>query len=501
MNKYIIKAFLCVVALTTALSSCELDQYPAGSIPFERSWEKMSDAEYYQRGLLASIRGISGGQFAYISEIQTDLFNGMVGMAGLTEEHTWTFTNASFAGDIVYSGNYSSIYDANNIICNIHKVPYTTKEDSTKLAAIKGSAYFLRAFAHFNVTLRYSKDYEPATAEKEPGIALVNTNDITAKPSRATLQETYEFICADLDSARKYMANERPLYDINKGIDDIHIFGLDALDALSARVFLYMHRYQDAIDAAENIMSFYPLIDNRDDFEEMWTYDRGDEIIFEPFQEKENEQINAYSAFISYNTSYGALRPSFLPTKGLMDMYSGTDIRRTVFFKDVTIANNNGELETGTILNKFPGNPNLVKNTGDYYNMTKTFRSAELYLIAAECAYNLGEHGYARDYLNELRMARGLAETEKSGTALFGEIKNEWTREMVGEGFRLDCLKRWHDGFTRLTPQNFTTNMLVNQQGYRNLKIEADNMKFVWEIPANDLQANTNLVSNWPTNQ
>ncbi len=482
-------------------SSCELDQYPAGSIPFERSWEKVSDAENYQRGLLASMRSVSGGSYAYVSEVQTDLFNALVGIASLKEEHTWTFTNVVFAGEAVYSGNYSCIYDANNIISNIHKIPVTTEADSVKLAAIKGSAYFMRAFAHFNITLRYSKDYEPETAEKELGIALVKDNDITAKPARATLQETYEFICNDLDSARKYMANERPLYDINKGIDDVHIFGLDALDALSARIYLYMHRYQDAIDATENIMPYYPLISNRNEFADMWLYDRGDEIIFEPFQEKENEQANSYSAFISYNSSYGAMRPSFIPTKGLMDMYDSKDIRRTVYFKDMTIANNNGELETGSILYKFPGNPNLAKNKlSDFYNMAKVFRSAELYLIAAESAYNLGEHGDARYYLNELRVARGLDETNKSGSELFTEIKNEWTREMAGEGFRLDCLKRWHEGFTRLTPQKFTTNMLIRQAGYDELTIKADNMKFVWEIPSNDLQANTNLERNWITN-
>ncbi len=501
MKNFSIKATLCTAVLLCTLASCELDQYPPGSIPAERSWEKISDAEYYQRGLLASVRGISGGAHAYVSEVQTDLFNAVVGAAMLTQEHTWTFTNVSFAGDAVYSGNYSSIYDANNILQNIDKIPYTSDADSIKLAAIKGSAYFVRAFAHFNVTLRFAKDYEPETAATTLGIALVKKNDITAKPSRATLQETFDFICADLDSARKYMADEQPLLDINDKIDPVHIFGLNALEALTARVLLHMHDYDGAIEAVENVRDYYPLIDNADEFAEMWTFDEGSEIIFEPYQEKDNERANPYDAFIGYNSTFAAYRAPYLPTKGLIDMYEDADIRRSTYFNDVTIANNTGERELGTLFWKFPGNPDLVKTTNDHYNMTKTFRVAELYLIAAEASYQAGLHSAAKNWLNELREARGATPTEKTGTALWEVIKDEWVLEMVGEGFRLDCLKRWHEGFKRLTPQAFGINMLISQPDYQNLEIKSDNFKFVWEIPSNDLQANTNLEHNWPTGE
>ncbi len=498
MKKTIIKALLCIAAAVPTFSSCELDLYPDGTIPFEESWEKVSDAENYYIGLMTSIRSISGGSLAYISEVQSDLFNATMGGGYLTQEHTWTFTNSSFGGEVTYAANYSSIYDANNIITNIGKVPFETKADSVKLAAIKGAAYFVRAFAHHNIALRYCKDYEPETADKELGLPLVTTNDISQKPSRSSLEDTYKFICNDLDSARKYMAQERPLFDLNKNLDAVHVFGLDVVEALSARVFLYMHEYDAAIEAAETIMPYYPLIDNADEFAEMWTFDTGSEIIFEPFQEKDNERSNSYDAFIAYNTTQKAYSPPFLPTQGLIDLYAAEDIRRIVYFKDVRFVNNYGDFDTGSILWKFPGNPDLVKQDGDYYNMTKTFRSAELYLIAAEAKYRQGASLDAQDYLNELRLARGLSGTSKTGTALWAEIKNEWVREMVGEGFRLDCLKRWHEGFTRMTPQSFGAAILVNQPGYRDLTIAADNFKFVWEIPSNDLQANTHLERNWP---
>ena len=39
--------------------------------------------------------------------------------------------------------------------------------------------------------------------------------------------------------------------------------------------------------------------------------------------------------------------------------------------------------------------------------------------------------------------------------------------------------------------------ILNKQPGFQNLTVGADNFRFVWEIPSQDLQANKNLVSNW----
>lgn len=68
---------------------------------------------------------------------------------------------------------------------------------------------------------------------------------------------------------------------------------------------------------------------------------------------------------------------------------------------------------------------------------------------------------------------------------------------MVGEGFRLDCLKRWHEGFTRMPAQPLMAGFFITADGFTNLTVNADNEKFVWEIPFNDLQANKNLERNW----
>ena len=128
--------------------------------------------------------------------------------------------------------------------------------------------------------------------------------------------------------------------------------------------------------------------------------------------------------------------------------------------------------------------------------MTKAFRIAEMYLIAAEAQYRID--GTGADYLNLLRTNRKASELKLTGTALFAEIKNEWAREMCGEGFRLECLKRWGDPCVRKAPQPLAAGFLITLAGYTDQNAAADSFRWVWEIPSNDLKANPNLVRNWP---
>ncbi len=97
--------------------------------------------------------------------------------------------------------------------------------------------------------------------------------------------------------------------------------------------------------------------------------------------------------------------------------------------------------------------------------------------------------------LNLLRTARGLtALSGVAGTALMGAIKDEWVREMLCEGTRLDDLKRWKMGVTRKTPQNLS--LITPGADFEQKSIPVGDDKFVWGIPANDITTNPNIVQN-----
>ena len=126
--------------------------------------------------------------------------------------------------------------------------------------------------------------------------------------------------------------------------------------------------------------------------------------------------------------------------------------------------------------------------------MPKVFRISEMYLIAAEAAYNIGgQDAVACKYLNDLRSKRikGYTEQSYNGTALRNEIRDERTKELYGEGFRLNDLKRWHIGFTRSAGQD--PSFLQQGPNYAVCTREADDPYFLWPIPEDEIQANPQM--------
>lgn len=490
MNKYILKTLMLSALAAPALTSCELDQFPETSLTTETSWSKVSDADNYNTGLLANLRSAIGGASVYVSEVQADLFNARRGTAEQNQVHQWTFTNAQFDGDAVWVNNFNLVSNANNIINNIGKIAVDPEsDDAVRLNWYKGTAYFARAYAYANMVVRYCKNYDPATAATTLGLPVIETVDVNNKPARASLERTYDFILSDIETARTLLAD--------MPTDDYTAPNIDAVNALAARVSLNMKNYDDAIELSGELISKYPLISDADEFADMWLHDDGSEIIYQPLQTKD-ERGNGYSTiFISYDAANDAYNPYYLPSQGLLDLYEENDIRSYAYFAEAPISANDQYEDAGVIFYKYPGNPALQKQPTDFYNMTKAFRVAELYLIAAEASYQRdGDDG---GFLNLLRTARGATPVPatQTGALLWKEIQNEWVREMVGEGFRLDCLKRWNEGFKRMAPQDFASEMYITTAGYIDLEVQAANQKFVWEIPSQDLQANKNLVRNW----
>lgn len=519
MNKHIIKALLFAAVAMPLTTSCELDQFPEGSIPAEKSWEKVSDAQNYQVGLFASLRGLGGGSNTYVTEAQADLFNGMDGNGGnpLQREHEWNFTTAQFAGNQTWAGGYSTVANANNIIVNIDNITPESEEDEAVLADVKGTAYFARAYAYASMVLRYCDAYDAATAESKLGLPIVETVDVNAKPARANLQKTYEFILGDIAQAETLL----------EGMDgDITRPGYSAVIALKARVLLNMKRYDDALTAATSIMGAYPLC-SAADLAGMWVNDESSEIIYQPVYNLDERPASYSPIFISYDTGTEAWNPYFLPTQGLMDLYEEGDARKEIYFTYAPVSAR-GLVDEGYIFTKYPGNPALRKagetEISTFYNMPKMFRASELYLIAAEASLFKDDNEGALKFLNEIRKNRYPSELEEAcklskeayenlnldekskyvdfDDYVVKQMKEEWVREMVGEGFRLDCLKRWGEGVKRMAPQEFTENILTNipESEYTKLNIQPGDalyFKMTWEIPTNDLESNDNLIGNW----
>lgn len=556
MNKYILKAIFCSALALPLFTSCELDQLPTDSLTDQESWKTYNDATNQYNGLLAILRSDISGSNAYLTDVMSDLFNQRLTSASYGKEHSWRFTGSQFGGDAIWANNYSVILQANFILQNIGKFENSsTLSDQQKanIYNIKATAYFARAYAYSRMVTRYCKDYEPETAANELGLPIVETVSSEAKPARASLQTTCDTIEANLNHAMAYFDK---VAEYNEGVkptarieSSIYKPNADCVTALRARFYLYEHKFDQAIEEAETIRNTYSLASGSREMLNLWILDEGSEIIYEPLQTPD-ELSGSYGIFLSYNlvtsdlsnTEFKGMNPDFLPTKGLVDLYSDQDVRRKVYFsypKDgyntfnlgfgtqsgyqlltfdqllgvsADISTTSGDTESGVVFTKYVGNPTLRKQNVWYaqnYNMTKAFRASEAYLIIAEANLRKAnpDEAAARDALNELRRNRFEGETDYDGSAdyigddvtgaaLVKVMQDEWTREFVGEGFRLDNLKRWHLGFKRMAAQQFQNPVLVSTPGWQDLEVEANNIRFTWPIPQQETQANKNIKQN-----
>lgn len=558
MKKNFLKAIFCTALAAPLFTACELDQMPPNYLPSEKTWQNVEQLNRHYLGLQGRIRSVSGGSMSYMTDLQADLFNAVTGATGFTNLHNWTFTSTQFDGDAIWSGNYALVNEANDILGHIapflpaeEEMPETNQAlfNAASAAHIKAASHFAIAYAYSNMIVRYCEDYEPETAAQKLGLPIVTKVDVDARPARATLEETVKFIYQNIEEAKKYFnlqevylgalkddpatpgKNEITTTMRNWNYGNIYNPSIQSTYALESRVDLYSHNFANAIQNSSDLIEAGYSLSQGSGLQALWIYDGNNqaqymtEIILMPLQTPD-ERTASYGLFASLYFEYDDVNqqynlqgfsPSYIPTKGLIDLYEDNDTRKQLFFHDNVLtgvdlpiySTSNSAYGNGLAFWKFPGNPNLLKSDsefgGVFCNMAKPFRIAEQYLIIAEAALrqDARNEGLARTYLNDLRQSRGASAVPETttGTALDQLVEDEWTREFVGEGFRLDVLKRLHKGFTRMKPQLFDQPVLNDGQDYQNLRVEANDIRFIWEIPQQDRQTNKNLEANWPENK
>jgi hypothetical protein len=227
-----------------------------------------------------------------------------------------------------------------------------------------------------------------------------------------------------------------------------------------------------------------------------WKDDATQETILQSFVSRPLELANTNAIYLGLVPANGKFIPDFIPSKWVIDAYSDADIRKNVYFEKKLCLFQGVDVPDIWLVNKYQGNPLLFTGaTTNYQQAPKIFRVAELYLIAAEAAARLGgtNEAAALTHLNNLRVARGLTSLSGiNGATLINEIKSERFRELAFEGQRLWDLKRWNEGFTRREPQNL--NIIQVGSSFNTLSIAANDPKFIWAIPTNDMTTNPNLA-------
>lgn len=492
--KSIIKILSLTLVIAVTTVSCDLNRYPYDAIEQSQAFMTLKDAATFNNGTYSSLRGRVYGLYMFSTDVQADQLNATLDYGNRNGfPHKW---NGFLADDYTirdtWRYQYNTITNLNNVINNFGKIPIADTTEQGTMDKYLGETYLMRAYLYHQLVQRFAKDYEPATAATDLGVPIVLTFDVTLKPSRSTVEQVYQQILSDIDQAAT-------LLHASPGSQNATKINKDCVKALRARVYLCMHNWTGAAATANLLISSgtYPLITSAAAFKNMWVTDGGSETIFQLFASLPSELGNANSIYLGLNTQTNKYTPDFVPQQWVIDQYEATDIRKAAYLEQKPLYIQGVDYPGVYLINKYPGNPSLytAPNT-NYQHKPKIFRIAEMYLISAEAAAQTpATEAGALTTLNLLRAARGAsALAGLTGTALMDAIKAERTRELLCEGFRLDDLKRWKMGVTRLAPQNtaFLSNSPLTD--FYTKIVPAGDDKFVWGIPTNDLTTNPNLA-------
>ncbi len=358
----------------------------------------------------------------------------------------------------VWTGHYQGVARANQALDKLQNAQF----DAVTKNALIGEARFLRAYFYFNLVRLYG------------GVPLIDALPLASEANqdkyqtRATADDIYKFIVSDLDFA---VAN---LPD--KGATDVGRATKSAAQSLEAKVYLYLKNYQKAYELSQAVIAGgkYSLVK---DYSLIWRQNavNGDggnnnsESLFE-IQAGINKDcsagINLYTVSQGPRAGgkYGWSDLGFgfnNPTSSLVNEYEAGDVRKngTIIFINSTngtpppstINPNPGTTSSGTVL--FDGfripsqdsvqnsrysykayhsrtaEANCGGNTDRLPKQVRILRYADVLLINAEAAFQLGNIGVATTDLNLVRTRAGLQNVTATLPAIWHERRVELAME------------------------------------------------------------------------
>ncbi len=364
--------------------------------------------------------------------------------------YTWTY-DANFrtsqdwsfnAGD---KGSYRRVHYANLVLETILKIKVHTPAEDTELRNIKGQALFHRAHAFYELAQIFAPPFEASNAQQKLGIPLRLTSDVSNPSKRSSLQETYDQIIADLNTAKDLLP-ESPEYRTRPSKQSVY--------ALLARCYLSMEKYDQAELNASFCLNSYDTLLN---YSTLGTYGE-----LNPFLGY-NSEIIFYSSGAAYNaTSFY----NFEIDRNLYDSYADNDLRKKAFFN--INASNSSVNYKGTY-------------SGQGFNYCFSgLATDEIYLIRAECYARAGRLIDAMVDLNKLLKTRWVGDytdvsADDANDALQKVLK-ERKKELLLRGVRWSDLRR----LNRDPRFAITLKRVVNGTTYT---IEPNSYKYTMPIP------------------
>ncbi len=397
----------------------------------------MADPAQYGKELTFGLTDVMGGMYVLSSSNGSQAYRDA--FAGLyANSATQAIINS------VWAGQYNTIANANKLIEELEKAD-STKFKRLNYHVIKGEAYGLRAYLHFDLLRLFGTSYIAGGANL-PAIPYLKqyATSVTGKSSSA---EVMTYILSDIDKALKelrvdpLLTKEVITSDIDNGylMDRPFRFNYYAVKALEARAHIWAGSPQKALPAAEAIIGVAPekfpwinqaniAISDEAARDRVFTT----EHIFRLYT---NNMAKNYVDLLDSSRFNSTL---VVTSSRLTQQFEGmvTDYRRAYLIRDLS------NLPTPKIFYGKLYQPNGM--TAAYAKRMPLMRISEMYYIAAECL-KTSNPNKAIMYLNTVRSGRGIsAQLPSSMTAdqIQDEIRKEFWKEFTCEGQMFFYYKR-----------------------------------------------------------
>jgi hypothetical protein len=472
----LLRKIIIAIFLIALVSSCKkvLDVQPQFNVDGNSAFKTIEDCDFALTGAYrlfqsTSYYGSTDGRanaFVVLPDILTDNLRETGESLGNERVFSrWVYAADENQIELAWLAAYRIISQANLVLKNVDKF---ADAHQTAVNRIKGQALTIRAMVHFDILRYWVNDY--ARNSTAPGIPYITDFNYEVKPSRGTVQETYNAIETDLLAAKTLLQNtDRPVNNSNSGNSRAYLDKY-VVDAILARVYLYSGQYANAIQRATAVLNVFPLA-NPSVFPDIWTDASNAEVVWSLTFDAGQGGPGYHAYFPQPDAS------QYAPDVDLLSLYTASDVRLSSYFAVI-----NGR----TVLSKYLAKAAQLTDPDGTVNF-KAFRTGEMYLIRAEAYARSGNDASGVADLNTLRSSRiaGYAPVSLTGAALLNAIASERRKELVAEGHRFFDLKRTTRTVARTSCSAFCT-------------LNSTSRAWTWPVPQPEIDANPAILPQNP---
>jgi len=305
----------------------------------------------------------------------------------------WSVDDMAQSSYSPWQQEYSKIAYANTVLENLKKVQGT----DAKKEALKLEAHFVRAYSNFELATIYCLPFSENN-KNALGLPLKKTMDYEESLTRASLEDTFKFIEADLEEALK----------TNKSKGDAWRFSLPAVNAFAARYYLYKHDYNKAkkhsIEALKDydiLVNTANLVDPQRSYTTYYLNESKDTVWVDILRPEIfwSRTIKAMHHEELYYTRFLNIVQRYIPSQELIDLYEEDDLRKGYLMEYFSLF--------------YTDSPNYSAFAHFNYSQQALQgpTTSEMLLIKAECQIREGSIAEGMNTLEILRMQRFNQET------------------------------------------------------------------------------------------